>query len=372
MTLRNVTKTVPAVFAKLGLRANPVVLAPLAGVSDHPFRRTCSRLGADLTYVEMLSATALLFDSPRTWSMMKRHESEQVLGVQITGRSPDELARAVAVLDKQNFETIDLNMGCPVAKVVKSGCGSSLIKDPELVYSIVKAVRESTSKPLSVKIRIGWDKQTITGLAVADAIEKAGADWMTVHGRLRNDDYSTPVDLEAIAAIKKQVSIPVIGNGNIFSRVDAEFMQDRTGVDGVMVSRGALGNPWVFREMVAGELPVTLSEWHQIVSDHLIWQKEEYGDGGGGAVCMRKHLLWYVKGWPGARKLRERMTQVASLDEARALIDELVEGLAAEGTLVRQESVLETGSSRFNFDPKWDMDRRLDRGVGDDLMQADQ
>jgi tRNA-dihydrouridine synthase len=247
-----------------------------------------------------------------------------------------------------------------------------LIRDPENVYQIVKAVRAATSKPLSVKIRIGWDKQTITGLAVAEAVEKAGADWLTVHGRLRNDDYSVPVDLEAIAAIKQRVSIPVIGNGNIFSRADADFMRERTGVDGVMVSRGALGNPWVFQEIADGSVAVSLDEWHRTVTDHLTWQQEEYGDGGGGAVCMRKHLLWYVKGWPGARRLRERMTQVSSLDEARGLIDELAHGLRAEGCLMRQESVLETGSSRFNFDPKWDMDRRLDRGVGDDLMSTNQ
>ncbi len=362
--------TKPNPFTRLGLPESPVFLAPLAGVSDHPFRRVCTGLGADLTYVEMLSATALLFDSPRTWSMMKRHESEKILGVQITGRSADELARAVSVLDKQNFETIDLNMGCPVSKVVKSGCGSSLIKDPENVFRIVKAVRQSTDKPLSVKIRLGWDKQTITGLAVADAVEKAGADWLTVHGRLRNDDYSAPVDLESIAAIKRSISIPVIGNGNIFSRADAIFMKERTNVDGVMVSRGALGNPWAFREIATGQSEVQLDEWLAAVRNHLTWQQEEYGDQGGGAVCMRKHLLWYVKGWPGARKVREQMTQVSSLTGALDLIEQLAEHLREEHCSIRQETVLETGASRFQFDPKWDMDRSLDRGVGDDHMSV--
>jgi len=363
-----VVSSKPNPFLRLGVAQAPVILAPLAGVSDHPFRRVCTGLGADLTYVEMLSATALLFDSPRTWGMMKRHESEQILGVQITGRNADELARAVAVLDKQNFETIDLNMGCPVSKVVKSGCGSSLIKDPDNVFRIVKAVRESTGKPLSVKIRLGWDKQTITGLAVADAVEKAGADWLTVHGRLRNDDYSAPVDLEAIAAIKRSISIPVIGNGNVFSRADVAFMKERTNVDGVMVSRGALGNPWVFREIASGRSEVELDDWLSVVRNHLTWQQEEYGDQGGGAVCMRKHLLWYVKGWPGARKVREQMTQVSSLNGALELIEHLTENLRAEGYTIRQETVLETGSSRFQFDPKWDMDRSLDRGVGDDHL----
>ena len=166
---------------RLGLPFAPVILAPLAGVSDHPFRRACARHGADLTYVEMISATALLFESRRTFDMLKRHESESILGVQITGKTADEVGRAVGILDKMPFDTIDINMGCPVNKVVKTGCGSGILKDPKRVYETTKLARESTGKPLSVKIRLGWDRDNVTWPEVLDAAEMGGADWITIH-----------------------------------------------------------------------------------------------------------------------------------------------------------------------------------------------
>jgi nifR3 family TIM-barrel protein len=347
-----------------------VLLAPLAGVSDHPFRRTCTRAGADLTYVEMLSATALCFGSQRTYDMMKRHESEALLGVQLTGKSADETARAVEILAKHSFETIDINMGCPVAKVVGSGCGSAILKDPERVHETVRLARQATDKPLSVKIRLGWDARTRTYLEVGDAAQSAGAAWLTVHGRLRSDDYATPVDLPRIAELKARLRIPVIGNGNVFSRQDAQTMQAATGVDGVMISRGALGNPWVFREIKTGSPLVTLAEWHEAVENHLIWQQETYGEGGYGAVCMRKHLLWYLKGWPGAKRMRERLSQTDSLATARAALAEFVRELEAQGVCERMSVTAEATGGRFVWDPKFDMDRKLDRGVGDDGMVA--
>ncbi len=359
-------------FARLGLGVNPVILAPLAGVSDHPFRRVCARVGAELTYVEMLSATALLFESRRTYEMMRRHPSEALLGVQLTGQNADETARAIEILDRQPFETIDINMGCPVAKVVKSGCGSAILKDPARVYETVRLATQATGKPLSVKIRLGWDKNTVTALEVADAAERGGASWLTIHGRLRSDDYSAPVDLEGIAKIKKALKIPVIGNGNIFSKDDADFMRASTGVDGVMVSRGALGNPWVFRDIRTGDARVSLAEWRQAVLDHLAWQSEEYGENGvSAAVCMRKHLLWYVKGWPGAKRLREQLSQTESLNKAGEQIAAFADQLAEAGHLERLAVTQDSQASRFNFDPKFDMDRRLDRGVGDDRMSLD-
>lgn len=361
-------------FERLGLPAQPTVLAPLAGVSDHPFRRVCAQQGADLTYVEMLSATALLFESPRTYQMAKRHVSEAILGVQVTGKSADETARAVAILDKMPFETIDINMGCPVKKVVSVGCGSAILKDPQRVYETVRLASQATDKPLSVKIRLGWDKSSITALEVADAAERAGAAWLTVHGRLRVDDYATPVDLPRMAALKQRLTIPVLGNGNIFSRADAEVMLRATGCDGLMISRGALGNPWVFRELKGEEdspSSVSLAEWRDVVLNHLTWQAEEYGATGGGAVCMRKHLLWYVKGWPGARKLREQLSQCDSLLTARDAIEAFTDELAGQGVHERCSIDLDQ-DSRFIWDPKFEMDRRLDRGVGDDgLEQVD-
>jgi len=384
----------------LGLSSFPVVLAPLAGVSDHPFRRLCAREGAELTYVEMLSATALLYQSKRTLEMARRHEDEKILGVQITGKSADEVARAIEILDRMPFDTIDINMGCPVNKVVRSGCGSGFLRDVPRIRETVRLARQATAKPLSVKIRIGWDKASINALEVADAIQSEGADWLTVHGRLRSDDYGDPVDLPTIKAVKDFCRIPVFGNGNIFSKADAMHMRECTGVDGVMISRGALGNPWIFREFVRGlpgdpsgsgpatfpessESPVSIGEWQQTILDHLRWQSEEYGHRGNGAVCMRKHLLWYAKGWPGAKKLREQINAMEDLESVPAAIADFVTGARAAGVTQRQNQTAHendqasslaarfSASGRFgatatSWDPKWDMDRRLDRGVGDE------
>lgn len=358
------------VFERLSLPRRPIVLAPLAGVSDHPFRRVCAALGADLTYVEMLSATALLFESPRTYQMMRRHPEEGILGVQVTGRHADEIGRAVEVLGRLSYETIDLNMGCPVAKVAGAGCGSGLLRRPEAIYGIVQAAVQATDKPLSVKIRLGWDRSSPTGLEVAEAAAAAGAAWLTVHGRYRCDDYGVPVDLGGIAMIKSRLAVPVLGNGNIFARADAAGMEQDAQVDGVMVSRGALGNPWIFRELKTGDAQVTLEEWRDVVLRHLTYQEEQYGSSGHGAVCMRKHLLWYVKGWPGAKRLREQMSHVESMAGARALIEEFAEDLGRQGHVRRFSTAQEpTAGGRFVWDPKFDMDRRLDRGVGDDRME---
>jgi tRNA-dihydrouridine synthase B len=359
------------VFTRMGLPYAPVILAPLAGVSDHPFRRVCARNAADLTYVEMISATAMLYESKRTFDMLTRHESESILGVQITGKTADEVGRAVAILDRMPFDTIDINMGCPVNKVVKSGCGSGILRDPERVYQTTRLARESTGKPLSVKIRLGWDRNTVTWPEVLDAAEKGGAEWITIHGRLRSDDYGVAVNLDAMADLKRRASIPVIGNGNIFSRDDALYMRERTAVDGVMVSRGALGNPWVFRDIKHGVTDVTIDEWEQLILDHLSWQQEEYGDMGSGAVCMRKHLLWYAKGWPAAKKLRESINQTGKLSDCKILIQEFAREQRDAGMSVRQTVWPQDQEQRFAFDPKWDMDRKLDRGVGDDGLVAE-
>ena len=366
---------IPA-FDKLGFPEFPVLLAPLAGVSDHPFRRVCAREGASLTYVEMLSAKAILYTSKRTFEMMARHADEAILGVQITGGSADDVARAIEILDKQPFDTIDINMGCPVTKVVKSGSGSAILKEPDRVYETVRLARQATGKPLSVKVRLGWDRSQVTIFEVADAAEKGGAHWITVHGRLRSEDYSYPVDLATMAAVKRRLTIPVFGNGNIFCRADALQMRERTGVDGVMVSRGALGNPWIFSEILSGKTEVGPDEWLQVVTDHLTWQKEAYGAGGAGALCMRKHLLWYAKGWPGAKKLRERINTSELIHDCLSMVQEFHAELVANGITHRfpvagggDEDGAASGGQRFVWDPKYDMDRQLDRGVGDDTPQ---
>ena len=358
-----------SVFEKLGLPTNPLLLAPLAGVSDHPFRRVCVEKGADLTYVEMISATALLYESRRTLEMLSRHPEEQCLGVQITAKSADELGRAVAILDRMPFDTIDINMGCPVKKVVKTGCGSAILKDPQRVYDSVRQAKNSTDKPVSAKIRIGWDRQNINALEVAEAIQSAGADWLVVHGRTRSDDYAVPVDLDMIARIKRSVSLPVIGNGNLFGRNDASYMLQKTGIDGLMISRGALGNPWVFRDIKDQHYQVDLDEWANLVHQHLSYQRDAYGDQPAAAVCMRKHLLWYAKGWDGAKALREAINAAVDLREAQQLIDSFVENLRSRQQLQRRDVGLLDQDGRFQWDPKWDMDRQLDRGLSDEATR---
>ncbi|RYZ64998.1 MAG: tRNA dihydrouridine synthase DusB, partial [Proteobacteria bacterium] len=359
------------IFERLGLPKTPLLLAPLAGVSDHPFRRTCSANGADLTYVEMISATAMLYESRRTFEMLKRHESEGVLGVQITGPSADQVGRAVAILDKMNFDTVDINMGCPVKKVVKTGCGSGILRDPERVYQTVKAAVESTAMPVTAKFRLGWDKASRNAVEVAQAIEAGGAAWMTIHGRTRADDYGVPVDLDGIREVKASVTIPVFGNGNIFQKSDADHMLAVTKVDGLMISRGALGNPWLFDEIRTGENDIALDDWEETLLQHLDWQMSEYGaEALSAAVCMRKHLLWYAKGWNGVKVFREAVNNAASLHDARAMVLEFTRGLRERGVTHRSSIVQGESDSRFAWDPKYDMDRQLDRGVGDDAMET--
>lgn len=359
-----------ALFTQLGMPRFPAVLAPLAGVSDHPFRRICTRHGADLTYVEMISATALLYESKRTYEMLTRHADESVLGVQVTGRSADEVARAIEILDRMPFDTIDINMGCPVRKVVGAGCGSAILKDPARVLETVRLARQATQKPLSAKIRIGWDRTSLNAVEVAQAIQEGGADWMTVHGRTRSDDYGVPVELPMIRLVKESSLIPVLGNGNVFTPPDAAMMATRALTDGVMVSRGALGNPWIFRQIKGDLSPVTLDDWRDTVVTHLVWQRETYGEGGAGAVCMRKHLLWYLKGWPGVKKVREEVNQARDLEVARGVIESFADELARAGIRERLETSDESEGQRFRWDPKYDMDRQLDRGIGDDGLPA--
>lgn len=355
-----------AVFTKLGISPTPVILAPLAGVSDHPFRRICTRLGADLTYVEMLSATALLRHSERTLNMMERHPNERILGVQITGSSPTDISNAIAKLDTYNFDTIDINMGCPVRKVVNTGCGSALLRDAKNVFEVVRLSRQATKKPLSVKIRLGWDRNSMNAVEVALAAQEGGADWLTVHGRCRSDDYQTPVDLNFIQKLSKALTIPVIGNGNLFGMDDVKYMHERTGVSGTMISRGALGNPWVFMQAKKPEfIAPTVEDWFAVVSQHLAWQREAYQDKPMGALCMRKHLLWYTKGFVGSKKVREKINTLHTIDEIQILLGEFADSLLKSGVTRRDTGLFDQGEGRFAWDPKWDMDREHDRGVNE-------
>ena len=351
------------IFESLGLPANPVFLAPLAGVSDAPFRIVCADRGADLTYVEMLSAVALHYHSPKTFEMCFRHSREHKLGVQLTAKNAEDMEKAICVLNRFPFETVDINMGCPVRKVVGSGCGAAVTRDPENAHAITKIAVANSTKPVSVKFRLGWDHSSLNYLEVASALESAGAQWLTIHGRTSSDDYSREVDLEAIAAIKKQVRIPVLGNGNLFSQQDFHMMKKLTGVDGVMISRGSLGNPWIFQEIRDGQSKLSLAAWQECLADHIALQKEVYGDGTRALVMMRKHLLWYLKGWPGGKTYKDSLMQATDFASAQGILDEFVNLLKSQDILFRSPTSLDSEASRFYWNPNREMDREADAAV---------
>lgn len=344
--------------------SNRAVLAPLAGVSDVPFRRICQELGAGLTYVEMLSAIALLHTSRRTMEMLARHASEGVLGVQVTGPKPELVATSVRLLDDLGFDTIDLNMGCPVRKVVGSGSGSAFLKDLARLEQTVLAARAATRKPLSVKIRLGFTPETINVEETAGIIARCGADMITIHGRTREDSYAVRVSYPGIAAGLRAAravrpGLATLGNGDVMNVASAEAMVQETGCDGVMVSRGALGNPWIFRDLVAGvEQQPTVEEWEAVVVRHLDYHEAHYGESLLAATLTRKHLIWYASGLPYANRLREACNHVSSLREAR----EVVRQFAAQ--LPRDARRFEDTRISADHDPKFEMDRQLDRGVG--------
>lgn len=364
---KNINKTNP--FISLGLPQEPVFLAPLAGVSDSPFRMVCSERGADLTYIEMLSAVALSFNSKRTFEMLARHKEESILGVQITAKNPIDMEKGISVLNRFPFETVDINMGCPVRKVVGSGCGAAVTRDPEMAYAITKIAVETSIRPVSVKFRLGWDRDSMNYLEVASALESAGAQWLTIHGRTRSDDYSREVDLQAISEIKKSVSIPVLGNGNIFSYQDYQMMKKHTGVDGVMVSRGALGNPWVFDEIKRGQHSperamdsLHLDEWLSCIQRHIQLQKEAYGENMRALVMMRKHLLWYLKGWPGSKAYKDIMMGANDFPSIEEVLERFVETLREKSIFYRLVNG-DCETSRFLWNPTPEMDRNADAAV---------
>lgn len=351
---------------------NRVFLAPLAGVSDIPFRRIAQEMGAGLTYVEMLSATAISYKNKKTFDMMARHSSESILGVQVTGPDAEQVAHAVSVLDKQGFDTIDINMGCPVRKVVNAGCGSAILKDPERISQTVKLAREATTKPLSAKFRLGYTREHINVEETTNRVLSEQVDMFTIHGRTRSESYSTPCDLHGIqlsmqAAAKTPSKVIKVGNGDIFDFHFAEKMQQETGCDAIMISRGALGNPWIFKEILEGKsYQPTFSEWYEVLLRHIAYQEEHYGKTKISAILARKHLLWYTKGFPQSKALRDVLNKVEDLEQAKELLKDYAKKIAPH--------YIRYGDGDYGvhegYDPKFEMDRQLDRGVGDEDMSA--
>ncbi|MDR1135884.1 MAG: tRNA dihydrouridine synthase DusB [Clostridiales Family XIII bacterium] len=304
---------------------SPFILAPLAGITDAPFRRICKEQGAALVFAEMASGKGLCYNSRRTEELLRIYDDEKPVGYQLFGREPEIMAAAAAKLDDHEHAVLDINMGCPVPKVVKNGEGAALLRTPELAAEIVAAVKRSTNRPVTVKIRAGWDENSVNAVEMARILEDAGAAALTVHGRTRAQNYRGDADWDVIRLVKEAVDIPVVGNGDVRSGADAVRMLTETGCDMVMIARGALGNPWIFHEArslyMSGETdePVGMAERKRMIIRHLdmlIAEKSESA-----AVCeMRKHIAWYMKGFRGASDLRVRINKLA---EAKRIRDEI-------------------------------------------------
>ena len=307
---------------------NRYILGPMAGVTDLPFRLLCREQGAGLLCMEMVSAKAILYNNRNTEQLLTIHPEEKPVSLQLFGSDPKIMSEMAKRIEERPFEILDINMGCPVPKVVKNGEGSALMKKPKLVYEIVSAVVKAIEKPVTVKIRKGFDDDHVNAVEIAKIIEEAGAAAVAVHGRTREQYYSGTADWDIIRQVKEAVSIPVIGNGDVTSPERAEELVRRTGCDGVMIARGAQGNPWIFSEMITyeqtGEVPARPDKdaVRKMMLRHARLQLEYKGDYLG-IREMRKHVAWYTKGIPKAARLREKINAVESYEELENLLTSL-------------------------------------------------
>lgn len=299
-----------------------VFLAPLAGVADSPFRIIAKRFGAALVYTEMVSAEGTLRDNPGTLKLLDFAPEERPIAVQLFGANPQSIASACKQINSIRPDIIDLNCGCPVRKVVKTGGGAALLKDLKLIREVIRAMIDSAEYPVTVKIRSGWDKDSLVALEVAGIVQECRAAAITIHPRTQKDGFSNKADWSLIAKIKKAVSIPVIGSGDIFSPEDAKGMLEQTGCDAVMIGRGALGNPWIFSRtnhfLKHGELlpEPTIEEKIGICMEHAELSVSQFGEKRG-IRKMRKHMAWYTSGTPGCRELRQKLFTLETLEQVK-------------------------------------------------------
>lgn len=308
---------------------NNLTLAPMAGVTDLPFRLLCKEQGAGLLCMEMVSAKAILYKNKNTEELLTIDARENPVSLQLFGSDPDIMSEIARQIEERPFDILDINMGCPVPKVVNNGDGSALMKNPKLAGEIIEKTARAIRKPVTVKIRKGFDETCINAVEMAHIAQESGAAAVAVHGRTREQYYSGKADWDIIRKVKEAVSIPVIGNGDILSAEDVIAMEEKTGCDGFMIARGAEGNPWIFRQILhyfqTGERlkKPDFTEVTEMLLRHARMQiacKGEYT----GMREIRKHAAWYTSGYRNSAKLRGRINEVENYDQLRALFEEVL------------------------------------------------
>lgn len=320
---------------------NAIILAPMAGVTDYAFRKVARQFGATYCVSEMVSSKAIHFRDKKTATLAEIKDDDRPLGIQIFGSDPKVMAESAYLLSTATYEhrkndnipnVIDINMGCPVRKIVTAGDGSALLKNPTLCGEIIKEVVNASQVPVTVKIRAGWDFDSINCVEIAKIAEANGAAAICVHGRTREQMYEPYANWEYIKAVKEAVSIPVIGNGDIFSAADAIRMLEETGVDSLMIGRGAMGNPFIFDEIQhyfdkKTYTPPTIFEKIKVARCQLEYMIEEKGEGV--AICeARKHFAWYLKGERGSAAVRDAINHASTLTELNTIIDRYIDSLS--------------------------------------------
>ena len=304
---------------------NNIILAPMAGVTDLPFRLLCKEQGAGLLCMEMVSAKAIYYNNKNTEALMEIDDRERPVSLQLFGSDADIMSEMAKRIEEKPFAILDINMGCPVPKVAGNGEGSALMKNPALVREIVSKVVKAIEKPVTVKIRKGFDEEHVNAVEIAKIIEDCGAAAVAVHGRTREQYYSGKADWDIIRQVKEAVSIPVIGNGDVTGPESAKKMIEETGVDGIMIGRAARGNPWIFKQireyLESGVLPEkpSLEEVREMMLRHARMQLECKGEYTG-IREMRKHVAWYTAGYPNSARLRAKINEVETYEELTELL----------------------------------------------------
>ena len=309
---------------------NEVFLSPMAGVTDLPFRTICKEKGCGMLYTEMINAKALCYDDENTKKMLNLEDDGHPVAVQIFGSDPEYMGKAASIMNQYTNDILDINMGCPAPKVIKNGDGSALMRNPKLAAEVLTAVVKNSKKPVTLKIRKGWDDNSVNALEIAKIAEECGISALAIHGRTREQFYSGKADWDIIAEIKQSINIPVIGNVDVFDVQDAVNMLEKTKCDAIMIGRGSQGNPWIFNRinhyMKTGEvLPEpTLEEKISTAIKHMNLAVAEHGE----YVAvreMRKHIGWYLKGLKNSAKYRDQINKITDYKEVISMLEEYVQ-----------------------------------------------